>query len=100
MSDFPESGTKALRATPIELGYQQPQAQVTFTSPLDGRRKYTDPSMTKGVEISDVIMREKGRESELNMLRISVFDVSPISRFPSMSWYGIEWRSCAKHDLR
>ena len=39
---------------------------------LDGRRKYTDPAMTNGAEISEVIMREKDRESELNMLQIPV----------------------------
>ena len=77
------------------LVISSPQTQVTFTSPLDGReirgdfcwerddgslvvgeldgrRKYTDPAMTNGAEISEVIMREKDRESELNMLQIPV----------------------------
>lgn len=91
-----ENGGEAVAvATIIELGYKQPQTQVTFTSPLDGReirgdfcwerddgslvvgeldgrRKYTDPAMTNGAEISEVIMREKDRESELNMLQILV----------------------------
>lgn len=91
-----ENGGEAVAlATFVELGYKQPRTQVVFSSPLDGheirgdfcwerddgslvvgeldgRQKYTDPAMTNGAEISDVIMREKDRESELNMLRVLV----------------------------
>ena len=88
-------GEVAALAAMLELGFAQPQAQVTYVSPLDGRniradfswerddgsivvgeldgrQKYVDPSMTVGGDTVDVILREKDRESELNMLKINV----------------------------
>ena len=88
-------GEVAALAAMLELGFAQPQAQVTYVSPLDGRniradfswerddgsivvgeldgrQKCVDPSMTVGGDTVDVILREKDRESELNMLKINV----------------------------
>lgn len=91
-----ENGGEAVAiATMVELGYRQPRAQVPFTSPLDGgeiradflwerddgtivvgeldgRQKYIDPSMIGQGDSIDVILREKDRETELNMMRIDV----------------------------
>lgn len=78
-----------------EFGYMPPRHQVTLHSPisgrdirpdylwrrddgswvaaeLDGKQKYIDPSMTSGKHISDVIIQEKDRETELNLLSVDV----------------------------
>ncbi|WP_244609294.1 hypothetical protein [Bifidobacterium moukalabense] len=88
-------GEVAAFAAMLELGFAQPQVQVTYVSPLDerdirpdfswkrddgsivvgeldGRQKYVDPSMTVDGDTIGVILREKDRESELNMLKIDV----------------------------
>lgn len=91
-----ENGGEAVAlATMLELGFAQPQMQVSFASPLDGRdiradylwtrddgsivvgeldgrQKYIDPSMLNNGDAVDAILREKDRETELNMLQISV----------------------------
>lgn len=91
-----ENGGEATAlAAILEVGALQPRTQATFTSPLDGgdirvdflwkrddgsvivgeldgRQKYVDPSMTGQGDSIDVILREKDRETELNMLRIGV----------------------------
>lgn len=85
-------------AVALEMGFAQPQCQRKFISPidggaiyadftwtrddgslvvgeLDGREKYVNPAMTGGSDIVTVTMREKDRETEINMLNI------PIIRF-------------------
>lgn len=91
-----ENGGEAVAlAMILELGYMRPRVQVVFLSPLDGgeirgdfcweradgtlvvgeldgRWKYMNPDMMDGGDMCDVILKEKDRESELNMLRVYV----------------------------
>ncbi|MBT1172687.1 hypothetical protein JS528_04840 [Bifidobacterium sp. MA2] len=82
-------------AVSLELGFAQPQCQRQFISPidggaiyadftwtrddgslvvgeLDGREKYVNPAMTGGDDVVAVTLREKDRETEINMLNIPV----------------------------
>lgn len=88
-------GEATALAVALELGFAQPQCQRRFVSPidggsiyadftwtrddgslvvgeLDGREKYVNPAMTGGDDIVAVTMREKDRETEINMLDIPV----------------------------
>lgn len=76
------------RGTLIELGFEEPQLQVSFVDPqtgrtyradftwylpdgriivgeFDGQRKYVDPEMTGGGSVSDVVLRERERQEGL-----------------------------------
>lgn len=78
-----------------ETHFKKPEHQKKFASPLDGHeirpdyvwtrddgtliageldglQKYTDLRMTRGLSQAEILMREKDRESELNMLGIDV----------------------------
>ncbi|MBT1181963.1 hypothetical protein JS531_08390 [Bifidobacterium sp. CP2] len=82
-------------AVSLEMGFAQPQCQKRFINPidggaiyadftwtrddgslvvgeLDGREKYVNPAMTGGVDIATVALREKDRETAINMLNIPV----------------------------
>ena len=89
-------GEAAALAAVMMLGFQVPRMQVEFNSPmrpgrlirtdflwiredgsmvageLDGRRKYVERAMTRGGDAIDVVLAEKDRETELNMLGIAV----------------------------
>ncbi|WP_244983287.1 hypothetical protein [Bifidobacterium ruminantium] len=91
-----ENGGEATAlAAILEVGACRPRMQATFVSPLsggeiradflwerddgslvvgelDGRQKYVDPSMMGQGDSIDVILREKDRETQLNMLRVDV----------------------------
>lgn len=79
----------------VNLGFAIPEPQRSFTSPvsgrtlrpdyvweredgsivageLDGRQKYTNPAMMNGDDATEVIMNEKDRETELNLLHIEI----------------------------
>ena len=88
-------GESRARAAMLELGFAAPEVQRTFRDPstrreirpdflwrvapgrtiageLDGMRKYKDESMRGGRDVEDVLIREKDRETALNMLGILV----------------------------
>lgn len=92
-----ESGGESVaRAVMIEQGFAVPSLQVSLPDPvsprhsfrpdylwtlpsgkqvageLDGSQKYTDPAMTHGHDVTDVLLRERRRESRINALGIPV----------------------------
>lgn len=91
-------GESFARATMVMLGFQMPKLQVEIQDPicgntyrldfcwdmpdgtrvageLDGKEKYTNPNMTGGKGLEDVLIDERLRESRINALRI------PVARF-------------------
>ncbi|BDR53096.1 hypothetical protein KIM372_10030 [Bombiscardovia nodaiensis] len=88
-----ESGGESIACALFDgWGYQQAQQQISIASPLrkgkqirldflwitsdgrhiagelDGRVKYVNPTMTQGRELTDIILNEKDRETEVSLL--------------------------------
>ncbi|WP_133119417.1 hypothetical protein [Bifidobacterium scaligerum] len=91
-------GEAVAYATILELGFAAPECQRMFINPidnkpiyadftwtlsdgsliigeLDGREKYINPAMTKGMDSIDIVLHEKDREAGINLLHI------PVARF-------------------
>lgn len=93
-------GESILRAAIIEQGFALPRLQVTLPDPieqgrrfrvdlvwrdaegrpifgeLDGKRKYTDPQMTRGRSLDEILDDEHHRQARLTMYRASFVRLS------------------------
>lgn len=93
-------GESILRAAIIEQGFALPRLQVTLPDPieqgrrfrvdlvwrdaegrpifgeLDGKRKYTDPQMTRGRSLDEILDDEHRRQARLTMYRASFVRLS------------------------
>lgn len=100
-SPLPESGGESVaRALILKLGFMVPELQALYTDPLtqqeyrvdflwrliddkviigefDGDRKYIDPDMTRGLSPTEVLRRERLRESRLSLYDIRLFRFGP-----------------------